>query len=106
MKRIMILIPCLLGACAAAIETRPVESTRAVTYRGQEIMVSWTPRSSDLVMTPGEGEATLTHPAGMALTTEEAQRLMAQATGCAIRKDVVGFGKSGTDGTITLPMDC
>lgn len=57
-------------------------------------------------MTPGEGEATLTHPAGMAVTTDEAQGLMAQATGCAIRKDVIGYGKTGTGDTITLPMDC
>lgn len=101
----MIPIP-LLGAYAPAIEARPAENTSAVTCRGQEIMVNRTPRNSDLVMTPGAGDATLTYPAGMALTTEEAQRLMAQATGCAIRKDLVGYGKSGADNAITLPMDC
>lgn len=62
MKRIMILIPCLLGACAPVVETTPAENTRALTYRGQEIMVRWTSRSSDLVMTPGEGVATLGTP--------------------------------------------
>lgn len=106
MIRNMFLIPFLLGACAPTVETRTTENTRAVAYRGQEITVSWTPRSSELVMTPGEGEATLTHPAGMAVTTDEAQGLMAQATGCAIRKDVIGYGKTGTGDTITLPMDC
>ncbi|WP_147101171.1 hypothetical protein [Paracoccus aurantiacus] len=82
------------------------ERSRIFDYRGQEITVSWTPRTSDLVIIPGEGEATLTHPADMALDTAEVQSLMSQATGCNVRKDVIGFRKSGDKDTITLPVDC